>query len=187
MTIKKRAESWTQLPFIFEDIKEQGDLYVKYWIKLPSDLANKLGPDGWSVLFEFKTSGDYRVASYIYIDEETNKPYWYIHGDNVAKDNYGDYKEFWSEENHSIPVPEGKWFQVEFFWHRSVGNDGRFWWAINGKVIVDHHGPNKISKPINRIMLFTVYSKKHPLSQYVDEIEIWDGFPHRKKKNRYTN
>jgi hypothetical protein len=80
-----------------------------------------------------------------------------------------------------MECPErGGCFLVEFFWHRSTGNDGRFWWAVNGKVIVDHHGPNKILKPIDRGMLFTVYSEKYPLSQYVDDIAIWGGFPRKK-------
>jgi hypothetical protein len=180
--IIKADKSWTQDPYIIMDAKEDGDLYITYWLKFPGELPELLGDgsndDGWCTFFEWKTAGDYRVAAYVYINK--GEPYWYVHGDNVAKDNYGEYKEFWSEENHSIPVPEGKWFQVEFFWHRSTGNDGRFWWAVNGKVIVDHHGPNKILKPIDRVMLFTVYSEKYPLSQYVDDIEIWDGFPRKK-------
>jgi hypothetical protein len=183
----KADKSWTQDPYIIMDAKEDGDLYVKYWMKFPADLSKVLGDgsndDGWCTFFEWKTAGDYRIAAYVYTDKDVDKgkPYWFVHGDNVAKDNYGKYKEFWSEENHSIPVPEDEWFQVEFFWHRSVGSDGRFWWAINGKTIIDHHGPNKISKPIDRIMLFTVYSGKYPFFQYVDDIEIWDGIPFEKK------
>jgi hypothetical protein len=189
----KADKSWTQDPYIIMDAKEDGDLYVKYWLKFPVNLPKLLGDgsndDGWCTFFEWKTAGDYRIAAYVYIDRDVNegKPYWYIHGDNVAKDKFGKYREFWAEENHSIPVPEGKWFQVEFFWHRSIGDDGRFWWAVNGKVIADHHGSNKISKPIDRIMLFTVYSEKYPLSQYVDDIEIWDGFPRGKEISCYDH
>ncbi len=180
--IIKADKGWTQDPYLIDDAKEDGDLYVKYWLKFPANLSKVLGDgsnddDGWCTFFEWKTAGDYRVAAYVYVDDK-GKPYWYVHGDNVAKDNYGKYKEFWAEENHSIPVPEGKWFSVEFFWHRSTRDDGRFLWALNGKIVADHHGPNKISKPINRIMLFTVYSGKYPLSQYVDDIEIWNGLPH---------
>jgi hypothetical protein len=183
----KADKNWTQDPYLITEAKENGDLYIKYWLKFPSHLSKVLGDgsndDGWCTFFEWKTAGDYRIAAYVYINKGINKgkPYWYVHGDNVAKDDYGKYEEFWSEENYSIPVPEDKWFQVEFFWHRSTGKDGRFWWAINGKVVADHHGPNKILEPINRIMLFTVYSAKYPLSQYVDDIEIWDGFPPKKK------
>ncbi len=179
--IIKADTGWTQDPYIIMDAQEDGDLYIKYWLKFPTNLLQVLGDgstndDGWCTFFEWKTTGDYRIAAYVYVD--TNAiPYWYVHGDNVAKDNYGEYTEFWSEENHSIPVPEDKWFKVEFFWHRSTGNDGRFLWKVDDKIIADHHGTNKISDPINRIMLFTVYSGKYPFYQYVDDIEIWDGIP----------
>ncbi len=180
-SIYKAAEDWTQDPYILMNAKEQGDLYIKYWIKMPENLPEVLGDgsdeDGWCTFFEWKSAGDYRIAAYIYIDRE-NKPYWYVHGDNVANNpDEPPYQEYWYEENHSYPVPENKWFMVEFFWHRSIGDDGRFWWAVDGHIIADHHGSNKIEAPIDRIMLFTVYSGKYPLSQEIDDIEIWDGFP----------
>ena len=178
--ILKADKSWTQDPYILETTSENGDLYVKYWLKFPKNLADALGDgtndDGWCTFFEWKTSGDYRIAAYVYVEED-GKPYWYVHGDNVAKDNFGAYKEFWYEENKKIPVPEDEWFLVEFFWHRSTEDDGRFWWSINKKVIVDHYGPNKLVEPINRIMLFTVYAEKYPFEQWVDDVEIRDNFP----------
>ena len=76
--------------------------------------------------FEWKTSDDYRTAAYVYAEEGISC--CYVHGDNVAKDNYGKYREYWAIENRSIPVSE---------------DDGRFWWAVNGDVIADYHGPNK--------------------------------------------
>jgi hypothetical protein len=177
--ILKADKGWTQDPYIIEDAIENGDLYVKYWMKFPDNLPELLGDgtndDGWCTFFEWKTAGDYRIAAYVYIEQD-KKPYWYAHGDNVAKDNFGPYKEFWFEENKRIPVPENKWFLCEFFWHRSTKNDGRFWWAVNKNVIVDHYGPNKLEKNINRIMLFTVYAGKYPFEQWVDDIEIRDGF-----------
>ena len=185
--IFKRDTGWTQDPLMFSDdegkISEKGDLYVKYWLKFPANIVKYLGDgsgedDGWCTFFEWKTAGDYRIAAYVYTDPESNSiPYWYVHGDNVAKDNFGKYREYWSEENHTIPVPEDRWFKVEFFWHRSTKADGRFWWSIDNNVIVDHYGPNKKSKPINRIMLFTLYAAKYPFEQWVDDVEIRDGFP----------
>ncbi len=178
--ILKADAAWTQDPYILMDAKEDGDLYVSYWLKLPEDLLSVLGDgshdDGWCTFFEWKTSGDYRIAAYVYIED--GKPFWYAHGDNVAnQDNFNGYEEYWYRENKTVAVPEGEWFKVEFFWHRSSSDDGRFWWAVDGNVIVDYHGANKIQEPIDRIMLFTVYSEKYPLKQLVDDIEIWDGFP----------
>jgi len=186
--ILKSDKSWTQDPYILMDAKEDGDLYVSYWLKLPKDLLSVLGDgsndDGWCTFFEWKTSDDYRIAAYVYIEDDT--PYWYVHGDNVANQKIKvPYDEYWFRENKAVAVPEGEWFKVEFFWHRSTGKDGRFWWAVDGNVIVDYHGANKIKESIDRIMLFTVYAEKYPLRQLVDDVEIWDGFPCGEGKSCY--
>ncbi len=170
-----KDEGWTQDPYLMEGAVEDGDLYVKYLIKFEEDLLTRLGSDGWLTFFEWKTSGDYRIAAYVYEDLVDNI-YWYVHGDNVANQE-DPYLEYWYEENHDIAVPTGEWLSVEFFWHRSTGDDGRFWWAINGNVVADHFGPNKIAEPIDRIMLFTNYSSADSIGQWIDDIEIWDGFP----------
>jgi hypothetical protein len=52
--------------------------------------------------------------------------------------------------------------------------------AVNGKVIADYRGPlmgvNNAS--INRIAIQNVYSAAPaPQYQWVDDVEIWDGFP----------
>lgn len=179
-TIMKADKQWTQDPYILDEAKEQGDLYVSYWLKLPKNLLEVLGDgsqdDGWCTFFEWKSSGDYRIAAYVYMDN--GRPFWYVHGDNEANPEIEvPYQEYWHLENKKVAVPEGEWFHVEFFWHRSIGKDGRFWWAVDGNVVADYHGRNKIKEPINRIMLFTVYAEKYPLTQLVDDIEIWDGFP----------
>jgi hypothetical protein len=173
--ILKKAEGWTQNPYIVETKKEGGDIYIKYLLKYDKNLVELLGSDGWLTFFEWKTKGDYRIAAYIYEGLDKNL-YWYVHGDNEANGGL-EYEEFWYEEDHIHPVPVGEWFSVEFFWHRSTGDDGRFWWAVNGEVIADHKGPNKLSEPINRLMLFNTYSNSNNLEQWVDDIEIWDGFP----------
>ena len=80
-----------------------------------------------------------------------------------------------------VAVPIGEWFLVEFFWHRSAGSDGRIFWAVNGQVIADHHGPNygDYNKHINRISPFGVYTipAVYPARQWIDDVEVWDGFP----------
>ena len=100
--------------------------------------------------------------------------YWHLQADNNGN---GDFQRFWSVNNYDIKVPDSEWFTTEFFWHRSTDSDGRFGWAVNGHIIADHFGPNKISDPINRVMLFQAYSSGETPDQWVDDIEIWDGFP----------
>jgi len=173
--IKKKEHEWTQVPYIIEtNDKEQEQLYIRYSLKLPKNLSEILGKDGWLVLSEYKTISDYRLALYIYTDEN-KKLYWYAHGDNVVLDDIP-YKEYWYRENKKVPVPEGKWMDVEIFWKRSTENDGRVWLTINGKTIINYQGSTKLVDPIRIIMLFTNYASM-PLDQWIDNVEVWDDFP----------
>jgi hypothetical protein len=165
----------TQIPYYLTNLVEDGDLFVRYWIKLQPDLASVIGPNFWRVLFEWKTKSDYRFALYVYTDAR-GTPYWFAHGDNVAGEL--PYREFWRQSDQRLPVPQGQWFQLEVFWHRSTDPSGRIWASVNGHVIVDHRGPNYGSRgdPIDRIMLTQVYGKAG-YYQWVSDIEIWNGFP----------
>jgi uncharacterized protein (UPF0216 family) len=173
--IRKKEHEWTQVPYLIEtDDKEQDQLYIRYSLKLPENLSEVLGKDGWLVLSEYKTVSDYRLALYVYADKKKNL-YWYAHGDNVVLDDIP-YKEYWYRENKKIPVPEGKWMDVEIFWKRSTGNDGRVWLTIDGETVIDYHGSTKLVDPIRIIMLYTNYASA-PLDQWIDNVEVWDDFP----------
>jgi hypothetical protein len=175
--IRKRGGGATQAPYLIAPSTTalQGDLYVSYWIKLQPDLLERLGSKSWRVLFEWKTNAQDRLITYIYTDG-LNRPYWDLKADNLSGSAI---RTFWEVANHTAPVPVGEWFKFEFFWHRSSQRDGRVWQAINGQVVFDHFGPLLGgSDPIDRIMLTQVYAGgTAPLYQWVDDIEIWDGFP----------
>jgi uncharacterized protein (UPF0216 family) len=173
--IKKKEHEWTQVPFLIEtDDKEQQQLYIRYSLKLPKNLADILGKDGWLVLSEYKTISDYRLALYIYTDEN-KRLYWYAHGDNVVLDDIP-YKEYWYRENREVNVPVGEWMDIEIFWKRSKGKDGRVWLTVDGKNVIDYHGTTKLVDPIRIIMIFTNYANS-PLDQWIDNVEVWDDFP----------
>ena len=175
--VRKRGGSATQTPYLIAPSTTalQGDLYVSYWIKLQPDLLERLGPKSWRVLFEWKTNAQDRLITYIYTDG-LNRPYWDLKADNLSGSAI---RTFWETANHTAPVPVGEWFKFEFFWHRSSQRDGRVWQAINGQVVFDHFGPVLGGNdPIDRIMLTQVYAGGTvPLYQWVDDVEIWDGFP----------
>ena len=173
--IKKKEHEWTQVPYLIEtNDKEQEQLYIRYSLKFPKNLSEILGKDGWLVLSEYKTVSDYRLALYIYTDKN-KKLYWYAHGDNVVLDDIP-YKEYWYRENKKVPVPEGKWMDVEIFWKRSTKEDGKVWLTIDGKTIINYKGSTKLKDPIQVIMLFTNYASA-PLEQWIDNVEVWDDFP----------
>jgi hypothetical protein len=175
--IRKRGGGATQTPYLLTPSTTalQENLYVSYWIKLQPDLLERLGSTSWWVLFEWKTNAQHRLITYIYTDR-LNKPYWYLKTDDLSGRVI---RSFWEIANHTAPVPVGEWFKFEFFWHRSSQGDGRAWQAINGQVVFDYLGPLLGGNdPIDRIMLTQVYAGGAlPLYQWVDDIEIWDGFP----------
>jgi hypothetical protein len=185
--IRKRGGPWTQEVFQLMPASERGDLYISFWAKFQPDLLQKMTPQTWRSFFEWKTGpGDYRLNIQVHSAEngcggiKPNGPmFWRVLGDNEANGGLP-YQRFWLIDNCSRPVPAGAWFKFEVFWHRSSGADGRVWVAVNGRVIADHYGPNKgiWNSPINQIMMPNLYSDSpYPIYQWVDDVEIRDGFP----------
>jgi len=165
----------TQSPYEILDITDgQRDLYIRYWIKLDRNSLTK--PNKWRSFFEWKTKGyangnGFRLISFIYTDDD-GKPYWVWQGDRDPE------HPIWEIENREIPVPMGKWFLTEFYWHWSEGRDGRALWRINGQVVGDHTGPTtRNRKPVDFIMLTQIYGNANPKHQWVDDIEIRSGLP----------
>ena len=163
---------------------EDGDLYLSYWLMYQPDLARQLDPPrpNWRYLFSWKTGsprrndGDYRVVVQIATWCPGASLCWETRGDNAA--GTAPYVEYWRVQNTFVPVPVGRWFKFEVFWHRSAGSDGRFWAAVDGRVIADRRGPNRREKPINRILVANVYgSGAFPMYQWMDDLRIYDGFP----------
>ncbi len=165
----------TQCPYEILNIAEgKKDLYIKYWIKL--DSASLFHPDMWRAIFEYKTKdyaagSGFRLIAFIYTDND-GIPYWHWQGDKNPQ------TPVWEINNKDIPVPINEWFQTEFYWHWSNGNDGRALWKVNGEVIGDHHGvTTQNSKPIDFIILTQIYGDANPKYQWIDDIEIWAGLP----------
>ena len=183
--VKKKEYRWTQVPYIiYTGDKEQKRLYIRYSLKLPENLSELLGKEGWLVLSEYKTIGDYRLALYIYTDKN-KKLYWYAHGDNIVSDEVP-YKEYWFKENREVPVLAGEWMDIEIFWKRSSKNDGRVSLTVNGENVIDYKGSTKLKDPIRVIMLFTNYANK-PIDQWIDNIEIWNHYPCGIRKSCHNN
>jgi len=172
----------TQNDFVVFPGTNQGDLYVSYWLKFQPDLLQRMTAGSWAgrVVSDWKTAGDYRIIFNVYGDGANGRLYWHLQGDNVA--NGGLTKQvFWQLTNTTIPVPVDRWFRVEMFVHRSGGGDGRVWVAVDGQKLFDRYGSNLGVNGLswNRIMPFLNYSsgQQLPAYQWVDDFELWDGFP----------
>jgi hypothetical protein len=173
---------------------DQGDLYMREWIKFQPDLATQLvspqsamadGAYGhWRAVWEYKSGGlngdpeqgDSRFVTYVKKSWDGNL-FWSAQLDNPTSSGN---TVTWEENTSGVPVPVGQWFKLEVFVHRSSGPDGRLWAAVNGQKIVDRSGPNigNHRLPINRLMPFLVYTGgNYNAYQWVDDFEIWDRFP----------
>ncbi len=169
----------TQCPYEILNITEgKKDLYVKFWMKLDSESLHQ--SNKWRAIFEYKTKDydlgneigtGYRLIAFIYTDVDGN-PYWHIQGDENPL------TEIWAIDNYTIPIPENEWFLTEFYWKWSDHSNGRTLWKINNQIVADHTGATtKNSKPIDFIILNTVYGDANPKFQWIDDIEIWDEMP----------
>jgi hypothetical protein len=182
----KKMEALHYAPQILYNVQPiptvpQHDLYMRFWAKIPtnSDL------DYWHMLWQMKTASDYRIVFNIETGNNgctpQGTPRWVIAGDDGTSS--AATQTFWEECNASA-VPIGKWFKVEMFMHRSQTGEGRFWVAIDNNQIFDKRDPNGLfapgsSQPVNRLMLPQLYGgDDYPKYQLVDDMEVWDGFPH---------
>ncbi len=173
--------------FMLQPPGETSDLYMSYWIKYQPDIVQKMNyPNpNWRVLFEWKTGfngddGDYRVAAQLVTWGLGGPLSWHMTGDNVPSSGSYTQGRYWEQYTVTDAQTLGNWMKFEVFWHRSSGADGRVWMAVNGQVILDHYGSNIGVKnaPINRIFMPNLYgSTAFPIYQWVDDLQIWDGFP----------
>jgi len=181
-----------QAPLLIRRDHNLGDLknlYISYWFKHQANLVSQLDASvssgNWRVQFEFKTggyentgNGDYRIQTTI-LKTHDGQLYWMSKGDNGANGPFP-FTDYWRVDNHDIPVPINEWFFFEVYWQRSNANDGRYWAAVNGKVVTDHWGPNMgdYNLPINRVFIVNTYSGgSPPVESRVTDIEIWSHFP----------
>lgn len=166
----------TQTPYQINNIKENPkELYMSYWMKT-DDTAVK-GIDKWRAIWEYKTDNyasnrnGFRMIAFMATDYQ-GKPYWLFQGDTSPQ------TPVWQAKNTTVPLILNEWFKVEYYIKWSDGADGYASMKVNGQLIGEHHGATTSnSDDMNFIMLTQVYGNSHPMHQWVDDIEIWDGLP----------
>ena len=199
ISVKKKAPVGTgvaQAPLLIRrDYRKPDvtDLYVTYWFKFRSDLASKLDANvssgNWQALFEFKTggykntgNGDFRIQTTV-IKSKDGKLHWLAKADTNANAPTTEIplKDFWIYRNYDVPVPVGKWFKFEAYWMRDAdGTKGRYWNAIDGKVLFDVNDVTlgEFKLPVNRLFVVNPYSGGNPpVDAEITGLEIWNTFP----------
>lgn len=165
----------TQIPYQINNITQNPDeLYMRYWMKI--DDTSLVGSDKWRAIWEYKTNdysngNGFRMIAFINTDS-SGRTFWSFQGDTSPT------TKVWEKTNFTIPVPREEWFKVEYYFKWSNGEDGRALMKVNGQVIGEQEGPTTSnSKDLDFIILTQLYGNTHPMHQWIDEIEIWDGIP----------
>ncbi len=151
------------------------DLYITYYIK------QHLTSEGstYQLFMEMKTfkkdvGNTYRWGVYMY--NATTTPYWYMKGEDYS--NWGTPE--WPKINKEIPVYQDKWFKVELYWKNrtqeecDAGDVGTVQFAINNKLVFEHHGRTKKDKT-SVMWPFKIYGNKG--WHWITDFEIWDKPP----------
>ena len=155
---------------------------MRAWVKLNPDIqsqANSQGAGYWRQFWVFKTTRDQRIDIKLQ-NHHAGGITWYIQSDrsgsNCSPCNQVPY---WRRDSR-VKVPRKRWFRVEIFFHRANDSSGRFFFAVDGKPIIDRQGPNLgyNQDEINVISHAQVYSSfKTAGSQMVDDVEVRDRPP----------
>lgn len=180
-------------------------VYVRYWLMYPNALATLLNGldsnhDYGRETSAFKTADDYRMSVDISRPHATTGTT--LHG-RIQSDALGMSQSvgngcpyidpitgrtdndcnwmFLQVSNHEYTIPIGQWFQVEYFIRRNNGPGGKFTAAVNGHIIGDfdywtsNYGID--AEEIHDFYWVSLYSSYFPMSQWLDDFEIWDAPP----------
>lgn len=166
----------TQTPYQINNISENPDeLYIGYRMK--TDDTALIGANKWRAIWEYKTdkygsSNDgFRMIAFMATDGQ-GTPHWIFQGDTSPN------SPVWQVKNYNISVPMNEWFKVEYYVKWSDTSNGYASMKVNGQLIAEHSGATTTnSDNLDFIILTQVYGNSHPMHQWVDDVEIWDGLP----------
>jgi hypothetical protein len=163
----------TQSPYQINNLQNNPtELFMTYWMK--TDDTSLQGPDKWRALWEYKTDNynennqnGFRMIAFMATDQN-GELHWLFQGDKNPTE------AIWQVKNSTVPVIRNEWFKVSYHIKWSNGNDGYAAMMVNDQLIAEHTGPTTVnSDDMNFIILTLVYGNKHPMHQWIDDIEIW--------------
>jgi hypothetical protein len=182
-----------QIPYIIRPPGTQAEtpLYLRFRWKFDGNFGT------WHMPFQFKTGDDsYRMSLFVETstpnttsDPEGADPCTRSNGDQTPRfvlraDESDSVPIHWQTCVNDIAVPANTWMKIEIYFDRGpVGGSGRVWLAIDGVPKIDRTiaGGLRVNgnpNPINRIMFPQSYGGYvWPVEQWVDDMEIWTGFP----------
>ena len=162
------------------------DAYTRFWIKLNPELRSQVQANTnefWRTLWVLKTYNDYRISTFV-VGTRGGVPRWRVIVDNNPNGVFPTCpaNACWRSDVDSVPVPTDRWFLMEVYLHRSKGDDGRFFWAVDGQVLVDRYGPSygAYQENISFLAISGLYGNEanmSPAYQWIDDVEVWERPP----------
>ena len=153
--------------------------FLEVWEHRDDDLrGNEAGNARWT--FSFHKDEGVSAPLYWGADAQRAQPRW---------------RDLWSEENRSVPIPFGRWALLEMYFKRGKGKAGRIWMAITPEggekqIIFDIHRDTEAPSdpmPLRSFQLWKLYTQpklvrwmeeRHaPISVYYDDFEWWSDIP----------
>ena len=175
--------------------------YVKYWMRLEDDFIERFPTErpNWRMMMEWKEpnsgtttekggTNNYRIN--IHIVMRNGRPLWQTIGQEVQPVRITE----WEETNEAHEVPVGRWFQVEAYMKKHA-TDGQVFFAVDGETICDYRGRTEHKDnplPLRFWSIFKLYHgtkwiEKEPTHQWIDNVELWSGFPDRRQMTSLTS
>jgi len=193
--VRRRGSAATQNDFIlFEWDPSRTRGYLRYWVKLQPDLDRIMASPGhWRLLTEWKETPaspgyplDFQYRWGFYISNVATPQYsglaWKLEATRTEPGTTG-FSTDWTKWNHTLPVPLGKWFQLELEWLNDQRN-GRISVRVDGQIVAEHTGPTQRSHALGKLYASMVYTGPEstdigPAYQWVDDVELWEAGPGR--------
>jgi hypothetical protein len=162
------------------------DAYTRFWIRLNPEVRSQIQANRnefWRTLWVLKTYNDYRISTFV-VGTRAGAPLWRVVVDNNPNGVFPTCPDgaCWSEDIRSVAVPIDRWFLMEVYLRRSNGNEGRFFWAVDGQILTDRHGPTygAYQENINFLAISGLYGNEanmSPAYQWIDDVEVWERPP----------
>jgi len=163
-------------------------IYVRYWVRFDDTLPAAMefvasqGRLFWLELFAWKSSAQIPDRLALFVEARPNSALdggastagWTLRSDLLTGANIA----YWIEP--FVPgVPVNRWFLMELFARRGDAATGEVRVAIDGQLIITHHGEVRGEPAIGALIPLNLYHNAVGISvhQWIDDIEIWDGVP----------
>lgn len=172
-------------------------LYVRFKMRLDPKYPEAIAATGeWFQITEYKSAIDpagFRKTLSILVEQDGNRFYpvaqWRLLEAGIKR--VKTIRPLWTVPNKSARIPFGEWFDAEMLLKLGKANEGRFFYAINGKTVFDIKDKETVSSdpfiPLDHWSIFKVYQDKKIIQwmrdhgsvcqAWYDDLEIWDDVP----------